>query len=96
MPNFTVSKPLHVALYILAAIITAVTHLVTGGNIKLTAPVVAVLGLVLSAINSIDPQVVLAKASPEALEKAAKRLPAATLARLSDAAKLQSVPSQNV
>ena len=91
MPNFTVNKYVHIALYILAATITAVTHLATGGNIHLTGPVVAALGLVLSTINSVDPQVVLAKASPEALEKAAKRLPAATLAKLSDAAKLQSV-----
>jgi hypothetical protein len=78
MPNFTVSKTVHIILYIVAAILVALTHLASSGNIALTGPVVAILGFVLSAINSVDPETV------------AQTLPAAKLAAMADAKRLSA------
>jgi hypothetical protein len=74
--NLTVPRWAHVVLYLVAAIITAVTQLASSGNVAITAPVVALLGVLLTVINSVDP------------ETAAKTLPAAKLAAMADAKRL--------
>lgn len=74
--NITVPGWLHVTLYFVAASITAATHLISSGSIPADATVVALLGVALSVINSVDPQAV------------AKKLPSVTLLRLAEQKKL--------
>ena len=68
----TLPKWLHIVLTFLAMGIVALTYLASKGNITLTAPVTALLGVALSVIGLVDPEAV------------AKTLPTATLARIVD------------
>lgn len=72
MNLFTIPKWLHVLLYFVAAALVAVTQLASNGQVAITAPVTAILGFILTTINSVDPETV------------AKKLPTATLARIVD------------
>lgn len=76
MLNITVSKPVHIVLVLLSAVLSAVVLLAAKGQLVIEAPVLSILGLILTVINSVDPTAV------------AKTLPSATLARLTDAKKL--------
>jgi hypothetical protein len=89
--NITVSKPVHIALYIVACLLTALSHLVSHGDVKVSGSVAALMATVLTVVNSVDPAATLAKATPAQLEVAAKRLPYEVLGRLADSARLQSV-----
>jgi hypothetical protein len=86
-----IPKWLHIVLYFVAAGITALTYLATSGSIQVTAPVTALLGLALSIITSVDPQAVMAKATPAQLEVAAKKLLPEALARLTEYQRIKSV-----
>jgi len=90
MPNIQIPKWLHVTLYFVAVGIVALTHLASSGSVVVTAPVTALLGLALSIITSIDPQAVLAKATPAQIEVAAKKLPPEALSRLAEYQKIRS------
>ena len=76
MLNFTVSRPVHIVLMAVALILSGIVLLAAKGEVAIQAPVLTIIGYVLSTINSIDPTTV------------AKTLPSATLARLTDAKKL--------
>jgi hypothetical protein len=89
--NITVSKTLHIVLYLVCVVLTAVLYLASKGNLVITAPVVGALSLVLTAINSVDPATVLAKAPPAALEEAAKKLPPEALGRLVEYQRIKAV-----
>jgi uncharacterized membrane protein (Fun14 family) len=89
--NITVSKTLHIILYLVCVAITAVLYLASKGNITLTSSVAGVLSLVLTAINSVDPATVLAKASPAVVEEAAKKLPPEALGRLVEYQRIKAV-----
>jgi hypothetical protein len=91
MVNITVSKPVHVALTLVAGALTGLSYLISHHDIAVSAGVASLTGLGLSVINSVDPAAVLAKATPAQLEVAAKKLPYEVLGRLADSARLQSV-----
>jgi hypothetical protein len=88
--NLTIPRWLHISLYIVCVLLTAVLYQASKGNITLTGSAGALLSMLLAIINSVDPQTVLAKAPLEHVEVAAKRLPPATLARLADDAKIKA------
>lgn len=78
MLNVTIPRWAHIILMLLSAVISAVVLLAAKGQIVIEAPVLTVLGLILTVINSVDPEV------------AAKTLPAPTLARMADQKKLEA------
>lgn len=54
IPQVTVPPWVHGTLYVIAAGLAVVIHLATNGNIKVDAADVALLGAVLSAVNSVN------------------------------------------
>jgi hypothetical protein len=91
MPNFTVSKTLHIILTVLALAITVVLFLVSKGNLVLPSGVAGILVTALSTINSVDPEASAAKLPLAKLELAAKRLPPDAIARLSEYSRIKPV-----
>jgi hypothetical protein len=90
MPNYTVSKTLHVVLYVASVILTTLLYLASKGSLPITGGAASVLGLLLTTINSIDPTTVIQNATPAQIEVAAKKLPPEALARLVEYQKIKA------